>query len=166
MRTKPITVERCAICGCKLHRTRDTYARPTVAGRSHATKHHHVAERFFGRSSNRRGTQSEGIFESCPWDHESETVVFCYECHEELIHNPVLLRNDIAGFALLVAQRGFSEIEKTESRKPIAGRIVLMQKVITAGIAALLAQAEKPEPLRLFEQSIEAGPDAEKPHPK
>jgi len=54
--------ENCAICGCELHRTRDTYARATIEGRSHATKHHFVAERFFGRSSNRRGTRTEGIF--------------------------------------------------------------------------------------------------------
>jgi hypothetical protein len=163
MNTTPATLERCAICGCKLHRTRDTYARPTVAGRSHATKHHNVAERFFGRSSNRRGTQNEGIFEYCPWEYEGETVVFCYECHEELIHNPVLLPEAIAGFALLVTQGGFSEVEKTESRKPIAGRIKLMQKVIAAGISALLEQSQKPEPARLSKQIFEDGAALEKP---
>jgi len=75
--------ERCAICDCVLHRTAGTYARPTIEGRSHATKHHFVAERFFGRSSNRRGTVTDGVFTSCPWGHEGETAVFCYECHEE-----------------------------------------------------------------------------------
>jgi hypothetical protein len=48
--------ERCAICGCELHRTRDTYARPTPEGRSHASVHHFVPERFFGRSRRPRGT--------------------------------------------------------------------------------------------------------------
>ena len=33
-------VEHCAICGCELQRARDTYARPTIEGRSGASKHH------------------------------------------------------------------------------------------------------------------------------
>ena len=132
--------EHCAICGCQLHRTRNTYARPTVEGRSHATKHHYVAERFFGRSSNRRGTKAEGIFSSCPWGHEGESVVFCYECHEELVHNPVLLPEDISRFAKLVRQRGLSEEMKTKSREPIAGRVVLLREVIACGLASLLKE--------------------------
>lgn len=133
-------LEHCAICGCLLHRTRDTYARPTVAGRSHATKHHFVAERFFGRSTNRRGTKTEGVFPSCPWGHEGESAPFCYECHEELLHNPVLLPEDISRFAELVRRRGLSEETKTESRSPIAGRIKLFREVIALGLAAALEQ--------------------------
>jgi hypothetical protein len=137
--------EHCAICGCQLHRTPDTYARPTVAGRSHATKHHYVAERFFGRSSNRRGTITEGMFSSCPWAlvHEGESVVFCYECHEELLHNPVLLPNDISRFAELVKKRHLSEDEKPERRSLIAGRIALLHEVIACGLAALDEQELK-----------------------
>jgi hypothetical protein len=82
--------ETCAICGCKLNRS-GYYARSTVEGRSHASKHHYVAERFFGRSTNRRGTKRIGIFEVCPWGCEGDRAVYCYECHEELLHNPVLL---------------------------------------------------------------------------
>jgi hypothetical protein len=41
--------ETCAICGCEIHRNGD-YAKPTVKGRSHATRYHFVAERFYGRS--------------------------------------------------------------------------------------------------------------------
>lgn len=77
--------ERCAICGCDLHRDGE-YAKPTIKGRSHATRHHFVAERFFGRSANRRGTQRSPIFKKCPWGVEKQSAVFCYECHEELIH--------------------------------------------------------------------------------
>ncbi len=134
--------ENCAICGCRLHRQRDTYARPTVEGRSHATKHHYVAERFFGRSANRRGTKIEGMFSTCPWGHEGETVAFCYECHEELVHNPVLLPEDIARFAELVRRRGFSEEEKTENRELIAGRVALLHEVISLGLATLLIRME------------------------
>ena len=137
--------EHCAICGCPLHRTKNTYARPTVEGRSHATRHHYVAERFFGRSSNRPGTKMDGIFPTCPWGHESESVVFCYECHEELIHNPVLLPDDIARFAELVKRRGLSEVSKTESRDPIGGRIELLHEVIARGLATFSNQNEEPK---------------------
>jgi hypothetical protein len=114
-------VENCETCGCELHRTADTYARGTVEGRSHATKRHFVAERFFGRSGNRRGTQTEGMFTSCPWGQEGRSEVFCYDCHEELLHNPVLLAEDFAIFAELVRMRGLSENEKTGDRSEIAG---------------------------------------------
>jgi hypothetical protein len=130
-------VEHCAICRCEVHRTRDTYARPTIEGRSGASKHHFVPERFFGRSSNRRGTKTEGVFASCPWAHEGTVGVFCYECHEELLHNPILLPEDIARFAELVRIRDLSERVKTEDRSKIAGRIALFHEVITRGLKVL-----------------------------
>jgi hypothetical protein len=61
-----------------------------------------VPERFFGRSTNRRGTKTPGVFEICPWGQEGKTAVFCYECHAELLHNPVLLPEDIDSLAKLV----------------------------------------------------------------
>lgn len=125
--------ETCAVCGCLVHRD-GHYAKPTVIGRSHATKHHFVPERFFGRSRNRQGTKREGIFDSCPWDAEGKTIVFCYECHEELIHNPVFLPEDIIHFAKIVSERGLSEDSKTESREKIAGRIQLLHEVIRKGL--------------------------------
>ena len=130
-------VERCAICDCVLHRTAGTYARPTIDGRSHATKHHFVAERFFGRSSNRRGTVTDGVFSSCPWGHEGETAVFCYECHEELLHNPVLLPKDIETFAQLVKSRGYSEDHKSSDRSRLGGRVQLLHEALERGLAAL-----------------------------
>jgi len=129
--------EHCAICGCPLHRTEGTYARPTIEGGGHATEHHYVPERFFGRSSNRRGTKTRGIFTACPWGHEGETAVFCYECHEELLHNPVLLPDDVERFAQLVQARGLAETGKTEDRTKIAGRIALLHEVIACGLAAI-----------------------------
>ena len=130
-------IEHCAICNCVLHRKAGTYARPTVEGRSHATKHHFVAERFFGRSANRQGTKTEGVFESCPWGHEGESAIFCYECHEELLHNPVLLPQDIVAFAALVSNRGLNEEEKSDKRNKIAGRIQLFHEIISMGIMAI-----------------------------
>lgn len=135
--------EHCAICNCPLHRRSGTYARPTVDGRSHATEHHFVAERFFGRSSNRRGTKTEGVFATCPWGVEGKSEVFCYECHEELLHNPVLLPQDIAAFAELVRRRKLSESEKRKSREKLAGRIRLLHEVISLGLAAALAKAKR-----------------------
>ena len=136
-------VETCGICGCTLHRTKNTYARPTVLGRSHATEHHYVAERFFGRSTNRRGTKTEGVFESCPWGHEGESVVFCYECHEELIHNPIFLPADIERFAALVKARGLFESAKPIDRAKIGGRIKLLHEVIEAGLAQLATKSKE-----------------------
>ena len=133
--------EYCAICECELHRTAGTYARATEAGRSHATRHHFVAERFFGRSSNRKGTKTDGIFEECPWDAEGKYEIFCYECHEELLHNPVILPEDMKRFAELVKKRGFSESNKSMNREQLAGRVKLLQEVISKGIAAALSGA-------------------------
>ncbi len=135
-------IEQCAICGCRLHRTRGTYARPTVEGRSHATEHHFVPERFFGRSSNRRGTTTQGVFETCPWGHEGKTEVFCYECHEELLHNPVLLPDELKLFAKLVLARGLAEAQKPGNRFKIAGRIKLFHEVIARGLAAILDESD------------------------
>jgi hypothetical protein len=80
------------------------------------------------------------MWELCPWNCEGEVGVFCYECHEELIHNPVLLREDIQRFAELVRLRGLSEDVKTEGRSQIAGRIRLLHEVIASGISAVLAE--------------------------
>ena len=127
-----LMAEACAICGCELHRTAGTYARPTEEGRSHATKHHFVAERFFGRSSNRRGTKTRGVFGACPWGFEGQSAVFCYECHEELLHNPVVLPDDLAKLRELVHLRGLAEGKKPRDRTQLAGRIKLFREVIGA----------------------------------
>jgi hypothetical protein len=133
-------VERCSICNCELLRKANTYARPSPEGRSHATKHHYVAERFFGRSTNRRGTHVEGVFQECPWGSEKATGVFCYECHEELLHNPVLLPEDIKLFALLVEQRGLSEDRKTTERSKLGGRIKLLHDALARGLQELVQE--------------------------
>jgi len=132
-----ISPEVCAICGCTLNRS-GNYALATVEGRAHASEHHFVAERFFGRSKNRRGTKREGIFESCPWGREGEGAVYCYECHEELLHNPVLLPEDVRALSELVRCRDLHEQEKPNHKEKIAGRVRLLHEVIACGINALL----------------------------
>ena len=125
----------CAICACKIHRGGE-YATPTVKGRSHATRHHYVAERFFGHSSNRKGELRKGIFTKPPWKLENETEEFCYDCHEELLHNPVFLPGDISRFAELVRLRKLNENTKTLSRVKLAERIRLLHEVFEKGIEA------------------------------
>lgn len=146
-------IERCRICNCRLHRSGD-YAKPTVAGRSHATAHHYVAERFFGRSANRPREQREPIFGECPWGAEGATAVYCYECHEELLHNPVLTAEDIVRFSRLVAARGLAEDLKPEHRQQIAGRIRLLHEALSLGIHALLER----EPLPGMRADASQGP--------
>lgn len=129
-------IETCAICSCQLHRE-GGYALPTLHGRSHATKHHHVAERFFGRSKNRKQEVRERIFTVCPWAHEKKKIVLCYDCHEELVHNPVFLTEDIERLAALVKSRSLSEERKSDDRSKLAGRIRLLREVIDAGLRSL-----------------------------
>ena len=135
-------IERCGICNCRLHRGQDTYARTTIEGRSHATKHHFLAERLFGRSDNRRGTKVTGTFDACPWNLEGKCGVYCYECHEVLLHNPVILPDDMALFADLVRWRGLCEEDKPERRDTIRGRVQLLQEALSRGIRLLHAEAE------------------------
>ena len=137
-KSKKPDIERCALCDCILHRGKD-YAADTPSGRAHATKHHLVAERFFGRSANRRGTQRPPLFHRCPWGFERKTVLFCYECHELLVHNPTFLPADIQAFAELVRARRLHEKHKPSHRRRIAGRVRLFQEIVSAGIHQLLA---------------------------
>lgn len=131
--------ETCSICGCVVHRQGD-YAQPTRKGRSHATAHHYVAERFFGRSKNRPGTQRDPIFDQCPWDLEGESAVYCYECHEELLHNPVFTPEDIAAFRDLVKERSLDESDKPNDRTRMGGRIKLLQEIIARGLQTVKEQ--------------------------
>jgi len=134
--------EICVICGCPLHRGPGAYASATVQGRSHASKSHYVAERFYGRSGNRKHI-TERLFESCPWQLEGKSALACYECHELMLHNPVILEEDLKRFAEIVRARGLSEAEKPEDLSKIAGRILLFQEVISRGIAFVYEQESK-----------------------
>ena len=134
--------EHCAICGCALCSKKDTYGKATLEGRGHRSRHHHIAERFFGRSKTRKpGTERPAILKESDWPKYDAPVILCYECHEELIHNPILLKEDLEKFKELVDRDGSSEKEKECSRGKIARRIILFHKVIETGLKQLL---EKP----------------------
>ena len=130
-------VERCKLCGCKLHRG-GGYAVPSVRGRTHATRHHYVAERFFGRSKNRRGSQRERVFVKCPWGLEGKSSIYCYDCHELLLHNPVLLPNDVERLREIIVARGYGERMKERGYRKLAGRIRLLHDAIDLGLDGLL----------------------------
>ena len=89
-----------------------------------------------------------GIFKGCPWGYEGKKDSYCYECHEELLHNPVLLPEDIAAFARLVRFRGLNEKHKIEDRSKLAGRIMLLHECISLGLTELLKTTDfvKPNP--------------------
>jgi len=124
--------ERCEICNCSLNRGGE-YATSKIKGRSHASRHHIVAQRFL-KTKDERGP----IFSKYPWEIEKRTVVLCFECHEELLENPVFLRKDIENFKQLVKFRKLAENKKPENRKKQAGRIKLLHEVIEIGIEKLL----------------------------
>ena len=132
--------ETCQICGCRVHRQGE-YAKPSVKGRSRATKHHFAAERFFRRSKSRAGDLRERLLAVDPWGIEGKSVVFCYEWHEKLLHNPLLLPQDVKDLRILVRRRGLVENEKPEDRKKLEGRIKLLHEVLHRGIQELLRAA-------------------------
>jgi len=54
-----------------------------------------------------------------------------------LLHNPVLLPEDIEIFAKIVETRGLREDEKGVDRTKIAGRIKLFHEVISRGLRTI-----------------------------
>ena len=138
--------KHCAICGCELNRKSKVYGEDNQDGRSHASEHHYVAKRFFGHSKTSKGKlPRKPIFNSknCPPQWEDKKVgILCYDCHEELLHNPVFLASDIKQFAKLVELMNLNENDKPKSKDKIKGRIVLLHEVIEKGIKAIL-RAEK-----------------------
>ena len=68
--------------------------------------------------------------------------VFCYECHELLLHNPVLLPEGVRRFSALVRKRGLSEDEKRDDYVRIAGRIALFHDVIAHGLSSIEKENE------------------------
>jgi hypothetical protein len=83
-----------------------------------------------------QGTITERVFTECPWGREKTVGVFCYECHELLLHNLVLLPEDVKRLSALVRKRGLSEDEKSDDYARIAGRITLFHDVIVRGLAS------------------------------
>ena len=137
-----MTEERCGLCGCCVHR-KGEYGKPTLKGRSHATSHHYVAERYFGRSGNRPGTEVERIFQKDPWGMEGKTGIFCYDCGEVLLHNPVLLPEDISKLSELYRLKNVNEGDKADNMLKYRERIKLFHEIMQKGLDMVLTEAKK-----------------------
>jgi len=73
-------------------------------------------------------------------------MTFCYDCGEELLHNPVLLEEEILGLARLFEVRGAGEHDgKPDRSEKHAKRIVIFREVIAEGIRQVLARAQTKE---------------------
>lgn len=132
--------QNCALCGCELVRKKGVYGDASIEGRSHASKHHFVPERLFGRSGNCPKTLKTPVFAKCPWNQEGKSQPYCYDCHEVMLHNPVLLPQDIQSFAALIQNRGLGETKKADGYEKLAGRLMLFHEIIAAGLASLSTQ--------------------------
>jgi hypothetical protein len=69
------------------------------------------------------------------------TKLFCYECHEELLHNPIFLLGDVQKFAQIVKLRDLDEDEKSDDRSKMAGRVRLFQEALALGLEKLHERA-------------------------
>ncbi len=71
---------------------------------------------------------------------EGRETVFCYECHEIVLHNVVFLPFDVERLAELAKRRGCNEDEKPPGYEKLAERIKLLHEVIEAGLASLISK--------------------------
>ncbi|MFL6210345.1 MAG: hypothetical protein ACJ74W_15925 [Pyrinomonadaceae bacterium] len=60
-----------------------------------------------------------------------------------MLHNPVLLPEDIELLASLVKQRGLGEKEKSADRSKLGGRIELLHEVLARGLKSLVREQKK-----------------------
>ena len=125
--------EKCEICGCQLTSKQDTYGQDTLAGRAHQTKHHNIAKRFYGQQNGRKPIFKKKDRTGNGWN----VTRCCFECHEELLHNPILTSKNIKTLSTLVKKTGSGERRKPEDKKRIANRILLFHAVIDTGLEAL-----------------------------
>jgi len=63
--------------------------------------------------------------------------VFCYECQEILLHNPVFTRENILALADLVKQDHLDEPKKNRTNEKLGGRVRLLHEVIELGLRAV-----------------------------
>ena len=123
-------------------RCENQYAKLSYEGRAHISKHHYVAERFFGRSKNRSTNKRTNFMEGEFKDHERKIGFFCYECHEVLLHNPVLLPEDIGLLKKIYKIKGLQEDVKTESYEKLKKKIIVLKEVISLGLKKYLEDLE------------------------
>ena len=104
----------CVLCGIEF--TTGAYA--TESGRYNKSEHHLFPTRFKKYGISQRSLAKKLNVETRDFD----SVHLCYECHEELLHNPVFTSKMIKGLSHLM--RG----------KDLEGRVITLSRVIELGI--------------------------------
>ena len=129
--------ERCRLCGCRVHRG-GPYAAPTIEGRSCASEHHLCGRALPWALENLTWRPACQDFRNVSVGIRRKVAVYCYECGEKLLHNPVIIEADIERFAQLVRLRALNEDAKPAARQKMVGRIRPLYEVIDAGLSVLI----------------------------
>lgn len=88
------------------------------------------SEAHIGHISGGRGRPMFSNISPTAWqkmgvDNPEDTIILCYECHEEVLHNPVLSREVMTKLADLFKGKSFE------------AKVVALNEIITAGIEAI-----------------------------
>ncbi len=105
--------DHCMLCGKKF--TTGAYA--TESGRYHRSEHHLFPTRFKKRFSQRSLAKKLNVETQ-----DLDSVYLCYECHEELLQNPVFTTKMIEELSYLM------------SGKSLQNKVVTLSRVIKLGI--------------------------------
>ena len=108
------TTDHCALCGIEF--TTGAYA--TKNGRFHGSEHHLFPARFKKFHVSQRSLAKKLNIESQDFD----SVHLCYECHEELLHNPVFTTKMIKELSQLMRGMSFED------------KVIVLSRVIELGI--------------------------------
>ena len=107
--------DRCVLCGIKFT-TGGVYA--TESGRHNRSEHHLFPARFEKFGISQRSLAKKLNVETQDFD----SVHLCYECHEELLHNPVFTTKMIKGLSHLMKGKSFED------------KVITLSRVIELGI--------------------------------
>jgi len=105
----------CMLCGIKFT-TGDVYG--TESGRHHKSEHHLFPTRLEKYHISQEGLAKKLNVETRDFD----SVYLCYECHEELLLNPVFTTEMIKGLSHLI------------KGKSLEDKVVILSRVIQLGI--------------------------------
>ena len=106
--------DHCMLCGIEF--TTGVYA--TENGRYNSSEHHLFPTRFKKYGISQRSLAKKLNVETQDFD----SVYLCYECHEELLHNPVFTTKMIKELGYLMLGRSLED------------KVIIISRVIELGI--------------------------------
>ena len=106
--------DHCMLCGIEF--TTGAYA--TENGRYNRSEHHLFPARFKKYHISQRSLAKKLNIESQDFD----SVHLCYECHEELLHNPVF------------ATKMIKELSQLMRGRSLEDKVIILSRVIELGI--------------------------------